>query len=102
VTMKSYAGGSKGKTTFNFYQATLGLETSDVIESVSLYPNPSNGIVTINADLAIESISIMDLQGQMLLNTKENFVDASNLSAGIYIVLIQTEAGLVKKTLVKE
>ena len=44
----------------------------------------------------------MDLQGQMLLNTKENFVDASNLSAGIYIVLIQTEAGLVKKTLVKE
>ena len=102
VTMKSYAGGSKSKTTFNFYQATLGLESSDVIESVSLYPNPSNGIVRISADLAIESISIMDLQGQMLLNTKENFVDASNLSAGIYIVLIQTEAGLLKKTLVKE
>ena len=100
--MKSYAGGSKSKTTFNFYQATLGLESSDVIESVSLYPNPSNGIVRISADLAIESISIMDLQGQMLLNTKENFVDASNLSAGIYIVLIQTEAGLLKKTLVKE
>ena len=67
-----------------------------------MYPNPSNGIVRISADLAIESISIMDLQGQMLLNTKENFVDASNFSAGIYIVLIKTEAGLLKKTLVKE
>ena len=102
MTMKSFAGGSKGKTTFNFYQATLGLENSDVVESVSLYPNPSNGIVRINADLAIESISIMDLQGQTLINTKENFVDASNLSAGIYVVLIQTEAGLIKKTLIKE
>jgi hypothetical protein len=38
----------------------------------------------------------------MLLNTKENFVDVSNLSAGIYLVLIQTEVGLVKKTLIKE
>jgi len=100
--MKSFAGGAKGKTTFNFYQATLGLESNEVLEAVSLYPNPSNGIVRINADLAIESISIMDLQGQMLLNTNENFVDASSLSAGIYLVLIQTEAGLVKKTLIKE
>jgi hypothetical protein len=102
VTMKSFTGGSKGKTTFNFYQATLGLENNGIAEAVSLYPNPSNGIVRINADLNIESISVMDLQGQMLLSTKENFVDATNLSAGIYLVLIQTEAGLVKKTLIKE
>jgi hypothetical protein len=67
-----------------------------------LYPNPSNGIVRINSDLSVESISVMDLQGQMLLSTKENFVDASNLTTGIYLVLIQTEAGLIKKTLIKE
>ena len=102
VTMKSFAGGSKGKTTFNFYQATLGLESSEVAEALSLYPNPSNGIVRINSDLSIESISVIDLQGQMLLSTKENFVDASNLNSGIYLVLIQTEAGLIKKTLIKE
>ena len=102
VTMKSFAGGSKGKTTFNFYQATLGLESSELAEAVSLYPNPSNGIVRISSDFSIESISVMDLQGQMLLSTKENFIDASNLNTGIYLVLIQTEAGLIKKTLIKE
>ena len=102
VTMKSFTGGSKGKTTFNFYQATLGLESSANAEAISLYPNPSNGIVRISSDLSIESISVIDLQGQKLLSTKENFVDASNLSSGIYLVLIQTEAGLVKKTLIKE
>jgi hypothetical protein len=102
MTMKSYAGGPLGKTTFNFYQATLGIESQDVANSLSLYPNPSNGIVRINADLAIESISILNLQGQEIISTKENYVDASSLSAGIYMVLIQTEAGLVKRTLIKE
>ena len=73
---------------------------------VSVYPNPSHGIISIETSLKIESVEIRKITGELVEvmnpNGLENLeVDLSGKD-GIYLVVINTESGiLVKKILVQ-
>lgn len=66
-------------------------ETPKVIKW-SYYPNPTNGIVNITADLDIEELYITDLSGKVLQIIKKlekgriHQVDLSNYATGIYLI----------------
>jgi len=63
-------------------------ETNDFI---SVYPNPSNGIFTIQSEEEITSVEIYNLLGEEIyLSSKanKNVIDLSNQSKGIYFVKI--------------
>ena len=79
------------------------VDTSDCINVVSLsiidfnrdrrgqvYPNPNNGIFTVDSDLALENIKVYDLFGQLVFSKKTNnkvtLVDLSNLANGVYFL----------------
>ena len=55
-----------------------------------LYPNPTTGIINIQAKEKISSVSVYNLTGQKvsfnLPNTEKTSIDISNLPAGIYFV----------------
>jgi len=78
---------------------TQGLQ--DILENnkISVYPNPTTGIITIAANQSIETIHIFDVTGKLVYNqtnnTKQNNleVDLTSLNNGIYFIHAQTANG---------
>lgn len=75
----------------------VGIHEQQAAGALSLYPNPSQGKVTIMASTALQSISVMDYMGKLILqanagtNTAE--VDLSGFAAGIYTFVITSSNG---------
>ena len=67
----------------------------------SVFPNPANDKITISANGPIEQIAIVDMNGGRILVTKEKSIDVAHLSAGIYLVEVQTAEGVARKRIVK-
>lgn len=89
---------------------TLSTETFDLDNSVSIYPNPSNGAVTIkNSGTALNSAVVTDINGRVIksydLNgtTLDQELDLSSVvSSGLYFMTISSDKGsIVKKMIIK-
>ncbi|MCF6130717.1 DUF7619 domain-containing protein [Flavobacterium wongokense] len=74
--------------------------------SVKIYPNPTNSMINIASDFAIESIELYDVQGRILERHFETAsftkLDISNKSNGIYFLKIKTEKGSKVEKVVKQ
>jgi hypothetical protein len=94
---------------------TIDITTSDTtvlpvndntIEGFSLYPNPVNDRLHLNAIDAINNISIYNLLGQEVMNSRPEVsnteVDMSNLPTGMYIVKVKVGEQLGTYRIVKE
>jgi hypothetical protein len=58
---------------------------------VAVYPNPNNGmfqVVTSESFGKDIQVSLMDVNGRVVLTQKEGSVDARGLSAGMYMVRV--------------
>lgn len=77
-----------------------GLEDS-IAPVVLIYPNPTNDIVQISSEHAIHSVSLMDLNGRVVLQSDATTVSLSNLQGGMYFLFIETSSGAVHKSIVK-
>ena len=73
--------------------------------SISIYPNPTNGLVQIQSPIKIQSILVFDITGKQLLqqqpDTQTDEINISNLPPGLYQIHVQTEMGVMVKKLVK-
>lgn len=83
---------------------TAGLEEQN-IQGLQMFPNPLSGNVlniATSSDSSDKSVAIFDMLGKQVVNTKvaNGTVDASGLSAGIYIVKITEEGKTATKKLV--
>ena len=75
---------------------------SFVIEnSLKMYPNPSNGFVTIALDnnLQVEKVNIYNSLGQLVKTTTANVVSTLELAKGSYFVEVVTNEGKATKQL---
>ena len=68
---------------------------SSLLKTTLIYPNPSNGIVTINSPYPIENIKLIDIAGRVLKECKINAyaqkLDLSGMPKGMYTVLVITK-----------
>jgi len=71
------------------------LATGDFeVGKVSVYPNPTNGILTIASTSSIIEISLYNHLGQLVLSAKDTTsIDASSLRSGVYLLSIKDETG---------
>jgi hypothetical protein len=67
---------------------------------VTIYPNPTNGMVNIDGYEIIE-VKVYNVLGQLVKETKENVIDLSAQEAGIYILKVITPSGVITKQIVK-
>ena len=85
--------------------APLGVKQSE-IAGLNMYPNPvSNGTLYITSNSSeVKSVSVFDLLGKQVLNTKtsDNVVNVSSLTIGSYIVKITEEGKTDTKKLIIE
>ncbi|MDP5028560.1 MAG: CotH kinase family protein [Flavobacterium sp.] len=86
--------------TFNANNESLSITTEIFNQSLTSYPNPTSGNLTIQNDqFEIEKVEIYNLQGQLLFSNKyENSnllnLDFSNYSNGMYLVIINSNTNL--------
>ena len=65
---------------------TLGTEDYNLVDSsITIYPNPSNDIVTFLNKL-FTSVSIFDINGRHVLDVKSRSFSVKDLAKGVYIV----------------
>ena len=69
-------------------EETLGF----VNASSMIYPNPSNGIVNIKM-AALKEATIYNLSGKRIMRSKDNYMDVSALSEGVYIIKLENSSG---------
>jgi hypothetical protein len=74
--------------------------------SISVYPNPTNGIVTVNSNNSIKSIQLYDVQGRLLqtnlVNENETTIDVSTKAKGVYFLKILSDKGMKVEKIVRE
>lgn len=84
-----------------------GLGTIDLdYKAMQIYPNPATGTVTIATDSTLKSYEVVSVLGQKLLhgtfNPEQYTISLEGLSAGVYIINVQTEKGTVSQKIVKK
>ncbi|WP_339884951.1 leucine-rich repeat domain-containing protein [Polaribacter vadi] len=86
----------------NIIEGTLGLKNIEVL-SASVFPNPTSGNVFIHTETQKDiDLTIYDLNGKALINTRGKQIDLSNLSKGIYILKGETENSAFTKRIIKQ
>lgn len=72
-------------------------------KSVSIYPNPTEGIVNWNG-INAQTAEVMDNTGRVVLNVAQpnGTVDISSLTEGIYILRLENEEGVYTSRIVKQ
>lgn len=87
-----------------FYEVLhLSTSVNDMLaEQIAIYPNPTKGFLVIDTDYLIEKVRIFNVHGSVVESQlKENAIDVSNVSNGIYFIEIHTDKGLVRKKFIK-
>ncbi len=87
----------------NVMDWAVGIEEESEI-SLNLYPNPANEEITIETESNIIDLKIVDLNGKIIFQSTDNTnqVDISSFDTGVYMVLVETEEGIVRSQFVKE
>ena len=85
------------------YYSPTGLDESET--QVKVYPNPTKGLVTLEAEGMLE-VSVYNALGQCVLKKEvaesQSVVDLQNRSEGLYLLRIKTENGIVSKRITIE
>ncbi|AWI24974.1 T9SS type A sorting domain-containing protein [Flavobacterium pallidum] len=74
----------------------------------NVYPNPASSLLNINANTAIESISLIDINGRMLQDLRFSTptllaqIDLTAVTSGIYFLKIKSEKGIVTRKIVRK
>jgi hypothetical protein len=82
------------------WNSTVGIDESEDTESI-LYPNPSNDMVTISSDHAIQSIKMYDIHGKLVMESTESTFSIAQLPCGTYQVRAYTVEEVRNYSLIK-
>jgi hypothetical protein len=67
-------------------------------EEVSVFPNPTTGLVYVNGIQTSASVKVINLVGKEVINTEINAngtIDMSSVPAGIYMLVIENANGAI-------
>ncbi|KGO89892.1 T9SS type A sorting domain-containing protein [Flavobacterium suncheonense] len=87
------------------FDLTAVLASDTFVQSnFSVYPNPSNGIVTIALDnpLQLEKVNIYNQLGQLVKTAATSVINTTALAKGIYYVEVVTNQGKATKKIIVE
>lgn len=105
VMLVASNSGCGGDTTY--MQVTVGsagIEES-IMNSVLLYPNPTEGNLYFDSEIELKGIKVMDAHGKIVIAKEdilENKIQTANLTQGMYFVHFDTEMGDVVLRFIKK
>lgn len=94
ATLNGYRSALKNSTVSVNCSGIVGVGINDIqnINSIDIYPNPSDGLLSIRTNENIEKVQLLDLLGNIVYTeyTSNNTLDLSAFSKGVYFVHIST------------
>ncbi len=94
----------KGMITCGSEPVIESIDELKLMESLAIFPNPTNSLLTLQTEEEFESIAIYNTIGETCsykpLGSKS--IEISDLPDGIYYLKVKTTKGLVRKKFVKE
>ena len=82
-------------------ECELGLGDNTFVH-FTLYPNPTQNILSIESQHQIETVKIYNLQGQLIKEESSSSIDVSNLTTGLYFVQVTVDGKRITKKFIKE
>jgi hypothetical protein len=95
----TFTAGSNIKTVTIIQDATVGINEANKTNHITIYPNPTSGIVSISSNQTIANIEVFDVTGKLVYTQQNNNnqtnleIDLSALSNGIYLIHAQNNFG---------
>jgi Secretion system C-terminal sorting domain len=108
TAIKSLAGIVKNFYVGNCTSAPMAINNFSIANQFSIIPQPSNSQITIvSTDVLFSSAFIFSIDGKLLIqksftNTLHHNLEISSLSAGNYILALNSEKGIIRKKVVVE
>jgi hypothetical protein len=91
--------------TSNVVNVVLNLLAIESKNIISIFPNPSNGFITISGS-SITTVEVYNVLGVLVQNvswtTETQSIDLSHIASGIYHVVVRNKQGQWTNTVVKE
>lgn len=85
-----------------YYESTADIENISDID-ILVFPNPTSDMVTVKTSESINGIKVLNQNGQtMMIQMNNNEVDLSQLSEGIYHLIITTPSGVTERNVIKK
>lgn len=111
ITLTVYNDCDTVNTTFSVQVSTIGIEDNAGITALMIYPNPTQGLVTIDGEIshsAEVSVRIINYLGQEILvdqfdptsSILSKTYDLSGAAAGAYLIEVATDRGVVQKSII--
>lgn len=80
---------------YEFDSPTLGIDTFKNESTITIFPNPTSSIITINAQKPITKIRVIDSLGkEILVSNYSNIINVETLHTGIYSLEISLEENI--------
>ena len=67
---------------------------------ISVFPNPVSDFVMVEVE-GLKRVMVMDLAGKVIMEVQTNRIDLSSLTKGFYVLSVETDKCLLKRTFVK-
>lgn len=68
---------------------------------ITVYPNPTNGILRVKTDLEVQKLEILSLRGELLSSTINFEINLAEFNVGSYILRATTSKGVSSKLIQK-
>ncbi|AWA28676.1 hypothetical protein HYN48_00460 [Flavobacterium magnum] len=82
---------------------SMPLSVDELSKTVSIYPNPTTGLVYVKAASKVNGIALFDARGRKLLDSNNtDTVDLSAFNAGVYFLNVYTDQGIGRQKLIKQ
>ncbi len=83
---------------------TVGIKTNSSIDAISIFPNPTSGILNVTSVEVTSSIEVFNVIGEKVYSSNlvkgNNVVDLSSLSNGAYFVKMNSNNQIITKKVV--
>tara|TARA_B110000208_G_C11700883_1_gene405807 strand:- start:44 stop:1144 length:1101 start_codon:yes stop_codon:yes gene_type:complete len=81
---------------------TLSTDSQLAYKELNIYPNPVQNMLNVENFKDLKNIRIYSSIGQLVMETKGDKIDFSNLSKGIYILQLYTDKDILTKKIMKK
>ncbi|MEM9929965.1 MAG: PKD domain-containing protein [Bacteroidota bacterium] len=99
---------SCGRTITQLVNIVITATEAALVEEISLFPNPTSGIVYLEGGLGLSIVGVYDAQGRLVASPKTaagqitRQLNLSHLADGVYWIGIKADDQVVFKSIVKE
>jgi hypothetical protein len=98
------SNGNCTETSPCFTVANASIKEGFLSSQVKIFPNPTTGLIQIESSLFMERIEVLNIQGKKVMETesmRSGSIDLRGLDAGVYLIHVTLENGMVIKKVVK-